>query len=251
MNLVSNAAEAMPEGGNLKISTENKYVDTQIKGHEDIGEGDYIVLTIQDEGLGIAPDDMDRIFEPFYTKKKMGHSGTGLGMSVVWGTVKDHNGFIDFKSTIGKGTTFKIYFPVTRKALQNVTDAFDIKRLHGNNESILVVDDVEVQRVIATSILTQLGYSVHSVGSGEEALEYLKDHTVDLLVLDMIMAPGINGLETYRRTLEFRPTQKAIITSGFSETDLVRQAQALGAGRYLKKPYAIDKIGIAVKNELA
>ncbi len=201
MNLVSNAAEAMPEGGDLKISTENKYVDTQIKGHEDIGEGDYVVLTIQDEGLGIAPDDMDRIFEPFYTKKKMGQSGTGLGMSVVWGTVKDHNGFIDFKSTIGTGTTFKIYFPVTRKALQNDTDAFDIKRLHGNNESILVVDDVEVQRIIATSILTQLGYSVHSVGSGEEALEYLKDHTVDLLVLDMIMAPGINGLETYRRTL--------------------------------------------------
>ena len=251
MNLVSNAAEAMPEGGNLNIATENKYVDTQIKGHEDIGEGDYVVLTIKDEGLGIAPDDIDRIFEPFYTKKKMGQSGTGLGMSVVWGTVKDHKGFIDIKSTIGAGTTFKIYFPATRKAVQNVTDASDIKRLRGNNESILVVDDVEVQRVIATSILTQLGYAVHSVGSGEEALEYLKDHTVDLLVLDMIMAPGINGLETYRRTLEFRPTQKAIITSGFSETDLVRQAQALGAGRYLKKPYAIDKIGLAVKNELS
>jgi signal transduction histidine kinase len=207
MNLVSNAAEAMPQGGNIHISTENRYVDTQIKGHEDILEGEYVVLTIRDEGLGIEPEDIDRIFEPFYTKKKMGHSGTGLGMSVVWGTVKDHKGFIDLKSMPASGTTFKLYFPVTRKAAPNDTEALDIKRLYGNNESILVVDDVEVQRVVATSILTQLGYSVNSVASGEEALAYLKHHTVDLLVLDMIMAPGISGLETYRSALELKPSQ--------------------------------------------
>jgi len=251
MNLVSNAAEAMPNGGNIHISTENRYIDTQIEGHEDILEGDYVVLTIRDEGLGIEPEDLDRIFEPFYTKKKMGYSGTGLGMSVVWGTVKDHKGFIDFKSAIDSGTTFEIFIPVTRKKLQDNTDTLDIKRLCGNNETILVVDDVEAQRIIATSILTQLNYTVSSVKSGEEALEFLKDNAVDLLVLDMIMAPGINGLETYRRALELRPNQKAIITSGFSETDLVRQAQALGAGRYIKKPYTIEKIGMAVKKELS
>ncbi len=250
MNLISNAAEAMPQGGKIQISTENRYVDTRIIGHEDISEGDYVVLTISDQGLGIAPDDLDRIFEPFYTKKKMGHSGTGLGMSVVWGTVKDHNGFIDLKSTIDSGTTFKIYFPVTREAVQSNKEALDMDRLYGNDESILVVDDVESQRIIATSILTQLGYSVDSVASGEEALLFLKDRTVDLLVLDMIMAPGINGLETYRRSLELKPNQKAIITSGYSETDSVKQAQALGAGRYVKKPYTIDKIGLAVKKEL-
>ena len=119
----------------------------------------------------------------------------------------------------------------------------DITRLHGNGESILVVDDVETQRIIATSILTQLKYSVASAASGEEALEYLRDNPVDLLVLDMIMAPGINGLETYRRALELRPSQKAIITSGFSETGYVKQARALGAGRYVKKPYTVEKIG--------
>jgi signal transduction histidine kinase/ActR/RegA family two-component response regulator len=250
MNLVSNAAEAMPQGGNIQIATENRYVDTKIIAHEDITEGDYVVLTVADEGLGIAPDDFDRIFEPFYTKKKMGHSGTGLGMSVVWGTVRDHNGLIDLKSDIGLGTTFKIYFPVTRKIVQQSKNTLDIEDLYGNNESILVVDDVEAQRVIATSILTQLGYSVTSVASGEEALAYLKDHSVDLLVLDMIMAPGINGLETYRKALEIAPEQKAIITSGYSETDSVKQAQAIGAGQYVKKPYTIDKIGMAVKKEL-
>ncbi len=251
MNLVSNAAEAMPDGGNIHMLTENRYVDTKIEGHEDIFEGDYVVLTIIDEGLGIEPDDLDRIFEPFFTKKKMGHSGTGLGMSVVWGTVKDHKGFIDLKSTIGSGTTFNIYFPATRKTVQKNNEVFNIKELYGNKESILVVDDVDVQRTIAASILTQLGYTVSSVASGEEALEYLKDNSADLLVLDMIMAPGINGLETYRRTLELKPGQKAIITSGYSETHFVRQARALGAGRYVKKPYTIDKIGMAVKEELS
>ena len=251
MNLVSNAAEAMPDGGNILISTENRYVDIQIEGQEDIFEGDYVVLTISDEGQGIEPEDMDRIFEPFYTKKKMGYSGTGLGMSVVWGTVKDHGGFIDFKSTIGSGTVFEIFLPVSRKEMHDHREKLDIERLYGNKETILVVDDVEDQRTIATSILTQLNYAVSSVGSGEEALEYLKDHQFDLLLLDMIMAPGINGLETYRSALELRPNQKAIIASGYSETDLVKQAQALGAGIYVKKPYTIEKIGLALKNELS
>jgi CheY-like chemotaxis protein len=200
--------------------------------------------------LGIAPDDLDRIFEPFYTKKKMGHSGTGLGMSVVWGSVKDHHGFIDLNSSIGIGTTFKIYFPVTRKAIQDNGETLGIEDLYGNHETVLVVDDVEAQRKIATSILRQLGYAVRSVASGEEALDYLEGNSVDLLVLDMIMAPGIDGLETYRRALRISPGQRAIITSGFSETESVRQAQALGAGPYIKKPYTIEKIGIAVKKEL-
>ncbi len=115
MNLVSNAAEAMPEGGNLIVSTENRYIDRPITGYDDVKQGDYVVLTVSDTGTGISPDDMEKIFEPFYTKKKMGRSGTGLGMAVVWGTVKDHKGYIDVQSTEGKGTTFTLYFPVTRK----------------------------------------------------------------------------------------------------------------------------------------
>jgi CheY-like chemotaxis protein len=250
MNLVSNAAEAMPQGGSIQIATENEYVDTTRIGHEDIAEGDYVVLTITDNGLGIAPDDLDRVFEPFYTKKKMGHSGTGLGMSVVWGTVKDHKGFIDLESSVGVGTTFRIYLPVTRKTTRDRQAKLAIEDLYGNNESVLVVDDVEAQRKIATSILKQLGYAVSAVASGEEALVYLKENQVDLLVLDMIMAPGIDGLETYRRALEIAPAQKAIITSGYSETDAVKQAQAIGAGSYIKKPYTVEKIGLALKMEL-
>jgi len=114
MNLVSNAAEAMSDGGMIRISTESKYLDKPIKGYDNIREGDYAVLTVSDTGEGISEEDLKRIFEPFFTKKKMGRSGTGLGMAVVWGTVKDHRGYIDIQSTLGQKTTFTLYFPVTR-----------------------------------------------------------------------------------------------------------------------------------------
>jgi CheY-like chemotaxis protein len=251
MNLVSNAAEAMPDGGNIFISTESKYIDKPIRGYDDIKEGDYVILTITDTGIGISSEDMERIFEPFYTKKVMGRSGTGLGMAVVWGTVKDHKGYIDIESTEGKGTTFTLYFPVTRKEISGKEEALPMEEYMGKGESILVVDDVEGQREIASSILKKLGYSVTSVSSGEEAVDYMKDNSVDLLILDMIMDPGIDGLETYKRIIKLHPNQKAIIASGFSETDRVKEAQRLGAGKYIKKPYTLEKIGIAVKNELS
>jgi len=251
MNLVSNAAEAMPGGGEMLISTESRYIDRPIGGYDEVEEGDYVVLTVSDTGVGIPTEDLERIFEPFYTKKKMGRSGTGLGMAVVWGTVKDHKGYIDIQSVEGKGTTFTFFFPVTRKELAKDKAPVSIKDYMGKGESILIVDDVKEQRDIASSILSELGYSVSSVSSGEEAVEYLKNYSADLLLLDMIMDPEIDGLETYKRILEFHPAQKAIIASGFSETDRVKEAQKLGAGKYIKKPYTLEKIGMAVKNELS
>ena len=250
MNLVSNAAEAMPEGGKLTVTTENRYLDRPIKGYDDVREGDYVVLTISDTGTGIASDDLNKIFEPFYTKKKMGRSGTGLGMAVVWGTVKDHNGYIHVQSTEGRGTTFTLYFPITREELPEADSHLAIESYSGNGESILIVDDVEEQRKIASGMLEELGYSVVSVSSGEKAVEYLKTNKVDLLVLDMIMDPGMDGLDTYKKILEIHPEQKAIIGSGFSETDRVKELQSLGAGAYVRKPFLLEKIGLAVREEL-
>jgi len=250
MNLVSNAAEAMPEGGDIFISTESKYIDKPIKGYDDVKEGDYVILTVSDTGIGISSEDLERIFEPFYTKKIMGRSGTGLGMAVVWGTVKDHKGYIDVQSTEGKGTTFTLYFPVSRKEITGKEEALPMEEYMGKGETVLVVDDVEEQREMASRILNKLGYSVTSVSSGEEAVDYMRDNSADLLVLDMIMDPGIDGLDTYKRIIEFHPGQKAIIASGFSETDRVKKAQRLGAGEYIKKPYTLGKIGMAVRDEL-
>ncbi len=250
MNLVSNAAEAMPKGGKIQIKAKNKYIDLPIKGYDDVEEGDYAVLSVSDNGIGIAPEEVNRIFEPFYTKKVMGRSGTGLGMAVVWGTVKDHKGYIHVDSDEGKGTTIKLYFPVTRKPVKKDDAPISFESHKGDGQTILVVDDVKEQREIASKILTQLGYSVETVSSGEAACEYLESKAADLIVLDMIMKPGIDGLETYKRIISKYPQQKAIIASGFSETKRVRETQRLGAGRYVKKPYTIEKIGMAVKNEL-
>ncbi len=251
MNLVSNAAEAMPSGGAIQITTENQYIDCPIKGYDTVEEGDYVKLTVSDIGVGISPGDIDQIFEPFYTKKTMGRSGTGLGMAVVWGTVKDHDGYIDVQSELGEGTTFTLYFPITRKKLPAEKPDILTDMYMGKGESILVVDDVKQQREIASRMLKKLGYNVLSVPSGEEAVIYLQENTADLLVLDMIMNPGIDGLETYKKILKFHPRQKAIIASGFSESRQVKAAQKMGAGSYLKKPYSFEKIGLAVKAELA
>jgi two-component system cell cycle sensor histidine kinase/response regulator CckA len=250
MNLVSNAAESIAERGYISISTDNSYIDNSITDCDDQEEGDYVVLKVSDTGAGIPQEDINRIFEPFYTKKKMGRSGTGLGMSVVWGTVMDHKGNIDVKSTIGEGTSFTLYFPATRKKAYKKEENFLVGDYMGRGEAILVIDDVEEQRQIASSILSELGYSVTTTSSGEQALDYMKDNSADLLVLDMIMDPGMDGLDTYSKIIELHPNQKAIIASGFSETGRVKLAQKLGAGRYLKKPYILETMGLAVRNEL-
>ena len=221
-----------------------------IAGYDHIEEGEYVVYRISDKGVGISNEDLERIFEPFYSKKIMGRSGTGLGMAVVWGTLKDHGGYIDIKSVEGEGTEFKLYFPVMQEERKKDAVRVPLDSYTGKGENILVVDDVEEQRDIASGMLKKLGYSVTAVASGEEAISHVRNDAPDLLVLDMIMDPGIDGLDTYRKILEYRPGQKAIVVSGFSETNRVKEIQKLGAGKYVKKPYTMENIGLAIREEL-
>jgi CheY-like chemotaxis protein len=249
MNLVSNASEAIEGSGNVTVSTENRYIDKSLKGYADVKINEYVVLTVSDDGSGIASDEMERIFEPFYSKKVMGRSGTGLGLAVVWNVVQNHEGYIDVKSD-ANGTSFELYFPIVREEITDSKTPASIQEYKGNGETILVVDDVESQREISCKMLDILEYKAKSVSSGEEAVEYLKENTVDLILLDMIMDPGINGRETYEQIISIHPNQKAIIVSGFAETDEVKETQKLGAGQYIKKPFALEMIGLAVKEEL-
>ena len=250
MNLVSNAAESISGEGEVIIRTENRYLDKAVVGYDEVREGDYVVLSVSDTGTGISDEHREKIFEPFYTKKAMGRSGTGLGLTIVWGTVKDHNGYIDVSSRVGEGTTFTLYFPATRDEQTAPPERTPVERYMGRGETVLVVDDIAEQRDVASGLLRKLGYRVHSVSSGEEAIEYLKQNRADILILDMIMAPGMDGMEAYRRILEIHPQQKAILVSGFSETYRVRKAQLLGAGVYVKKPYVMETIGLALRKEL-
>jgi CheY-like chemotaxis protein len=249
MNLVSNASEAIIGSGTVTISTSNRYVGKGLNGYENLKENNYAVLSVTDEGPGISSEELERIFEPFYTKKVMGRSGTGLGLAVVWNVVQDHDGTIEVTSD-KTGTTFQLYLPITKEAILDSNSAMPISTYQGKGETILVVDDAENQREIACKLLDRLRYKTTAVSSGEEAVEFLKHQSVDLIILDMIMDPGMNGRETYKKILALHPAQKAILVSGFAETDEVLKAQELGAGRYIKKPYSLEKIGAAVRDEL-
>ncbi len=250
MNLITNAVESITLEGLITIQTSSCYVDKPFGNYNKVEEGEYILLTIRDNGIGIAEEDLTKIFEPFFTTKSLGRSGSGLGMAVVWGTIKDHGGYIDVTSKKTKGTTFELYFPRLRSSKEFIVEKSVMQRVEGDGESILVIDDIKEQREIATLILTKLGYHVESVSSGEGAINVVKNRQVDLLLLDMIMLPGIDGLETYRQIIKIAPKQKAIIVSGFSENTKVTEAQKLGTGAFVKKPYSFEELAIAVQKEL-
>ncbi len=249
MNLLNNAAEAISGNGLICISTSNKYIDKPLPGNQYMKRGEYVQVIISDTGSGIPEKDIDRIFEPFYTKKVMGRSGTGLGLTVVWNTVQDHNGGIKVTSS-DKGTSFELYFPSTREELSENLEKIDIDELQGHGEHILVVDDEVQQQDITQKMLVSLGYHVKCVDSGEDAIQYLREKTVDLVVLDMIMDPGINGRQTYEEIIKLHRHQKAIIVSGFSKNEDVKITQEMGAGKFVKKPYVTRQIALAVKQTL-
>ena len=250
MNLVSNAVEALPEGGRVIVSTANCYVGQPIKGYSDVARGEYVLLQVEDNGIGIPSEDLPHIFEPFYTKKIMGRSGTGLGMAVVWGSVQDHQGYIDVQSQQGQGTAISVYLPVSDEPLAEDLPDIPTQDYTGKGETILIVDDTQDQRIIAGRMLKELGYKVHSVASGEAAVEIIKRQPMDLILLDMIMGAGMDGLETYRRILQIHPTQKAIFVSGFPETNHVRAARELGAKAYVKKPFVLEELGVVIRTAL-
>lgn len=253
MNLVTNAAEAIPWEGKITVTTRDEHLDKPLRAYDcDIPPGNYVVLSVSDNGIGISPEDQKKIFLPFFSKKKMGRSGTGLGMTVVWGTISDHNGFIIIDSEKDVGTTIQIYFPGIHKYSENFKeDPLDqIEHFQGNGEIIMVIDDIQEQREIASMLLTQLGYIVYTATHVDEAFDLLGDQRADLFILDMIMENGPDGLDNFKRIIKRFPHTRVIITSGFSETDRVKEAQHLGVGQYIQKPYTLIQIAAAIKTEL-
>ncbi len=246
INLTLNAAEAT-EKGTVTLSTRNVEIDTPRTAYDlAVSPGLYTQLSVEDTGRGIGEEDINRIFEPFYTKKKMGRSGTGLGLAVVYGTVKDLGGFIDVSSREGKGTRFDLFFPSTGMATDAPDKDLELRNIYGSHENILIVDDEKSQREIASAILKKLRYRPREAASGEDALEEVKKRAYDLVILDMIMEPGLDGLETYRKILQINPNQRALIITGFSQTGRMDQCLRLGKTDYLKKPLALEKLGRAV-----
>jgi two-component system, cell cycle sensor histidine kinase and response regulator CckA len=250
MNLIINGMEAIEGEGNVTITTANSALDALPPGTiGDLAHGKYSRIIISDTGTGIAAEDLPRIFEPFYTRKAMGRSGTGLGLALVWNIMRDHGGSVDVTSS-PTGTTFELWFPSVDRETSPHTDKLDHRTYRGKGERLLVIDDEPRQRHIAQALLTALNYRVASVASGEEALAYLQSHEIDLLILDMILAPGWNGRESYAEILKIRPGMKAIIASGFAEDEEVKLTLAMGAAAFVKKPYTFEQIGSALYKAL-
>lgn len=249
MNLIGNALEVVGSDGEVKLSTENVHLAEPKMAYERIEAGDYVKISISDNGPGIPSRHLEHVFEPFYSKKVMGKSGTGLGLAIVWTTIHEHRGFIDVKSG-QEGTSFELYFPSTKEQEFCDNPAVSINALRGNGEIILVVDDQQAQCSTTRALLENIGYRAVTVTSGEDALDVCKKTQMDLVILDMILEDGMNGRETYEQLLKINPQQKAIVVSGFSENEEMIKIQELGVSHFVKKPYTLDQLGMAVKQSL-
>ncbi|MEK6201190.1 MAG: response regulator [Desulfobulbaceae bacterium] len=249
MNLVLNGVEAISGPGKVLVSTRNQTVDAENGERLHIAPGQYVVVVVSDTGTGVSDADRQQIFEPFYTKKKLGRSGTGLGLAIVWNTMKDHKGTVTVESS-SEGSSFSLYFPVSAGQVSEKGSHVDLQHLQGQGETVLVVDDDALQRDIAVKMLTLLEYTPRAVASGEEAVATFDQGAVDLILLDMLMEPGMNGCQTYAEIIKRHPGQKAVIASGFSESEDVRRACLLGAGGFIKKPYPVEQLGQMVQKVL-
>ncbi len=246
-NLVGNSFDAMQGIGTLTIKTQNWYVRSVTGKYVQIPMGEYAKIILSDTGCGIKENVQKRIFEPFFTTKVTEkRRGSGLGLSVVHAVVEDHGGFIDMESQVDQGTTFYLYFPITRVD----TTTAQSETFEGGDETILVVDDDELQRGVTLKLLNKLGYKAQAVGSGEEALKRVAEDPPQLLMLDMVMEGGMDGTETYQRALQLNPSQKAIIVSGFSESERIEEAYHLGAVTFVRKPLTLKSLAHAVRKEL-
>lgn len=250
MNLLINGVEAAAPEGRVEILTVNRAGSTSIS--PDLPEGaKQLIIVIRDTGPGIADEHIDHIFEPFYTTKKMGRSGSGLGLSVVWNTIVEHRGTIGVENR-RPGAQFTVTLPVARQ-LAGITlpaEPFEWSGYRGQ-ELLLVVDDEPQLIEIATRILQDLGYRVLAAASGEEAVAIQAKHPIDLVLLDMVLGDGIGGYETYRQMIANRPGQRAIIVSGYSTSEEVTRTLGLGASFLLKKPYSMTELARAVQQALA
>ena len=250
MNLVNNGAEAITDSGLIDITTQNMEIDPTSDKEYKLDAGQYTILSVRDSGKGISSEELEHIFEPFYTKKELGRSGTGLGLTVVWNTMEEHGGRV-FVDSNDSGTCFRLFFPTVDGEALPDNEEETVPLSTDRQEKILVVDDEPLLRDLATQMLTSLGYDVDSVESGESAIQYLKEKPADVIILDMLMDPGMNGFETYSEIVRIIPKQKAVIASGFSESDDVKAAIKLGACAFIKKPYMMNELGKAVKKALS
>ncbi len=243
LNLVVNARDAMPRGGALSINTGSvNFANGVLRAHPEARPGSFVYFSVRDTGTGIAPEHVNRIFEPFFTTKEVG-KGTGLGLATVYGIVKQHEGWIELQSAVGKGTVFQIFLPVAEIAGGAAAEAAGSEKLPGGNEGILLVEDDERVRLLTGRLLMDFGYTVWEASSAKGALEIWQTHgeEIDLVLTDVVMPDGMTGRELAEKLWKERSDLKVIFSSGYSpdvagqDTEFVKRSR----GHFLQKPYSI------------
>jgi CheY-like chemotaxis protein len=248
LNLFVNAWHAMPAGGDLYLQTENIILDKAYVKPFKAGPGKYVKISVTDTGVGMDDKTLKRIFDPFFTTRDMGR-GAGLGLASTYGIIKNHNGIINAYSEKGKGSTFNIYLPVSNK---HMTKEMGSSKLPvGGNETILLVDDEPVIMEVTKPMLEVLGYKVYCAGSGQEAIDIIrqKGETIDLVILDMIM-PGIGGAETFDQLKLMNKEIPVILSSGYSLNGQAEQILEKGCCGFIQKPFNLDELSEKIRKAL-
>jgi len=252
LNLAVNSRDAMPHGGQLIITTGTEILAPKPAGQNSGAPAGLCVrLTVTDTGSGIAPENLPHIFEPFFTTKEVG-KGTGLGLATAYGIIKQHQGWIEVESTVGKGTTFRIYFPVMAGAATEKKSGPMTTTLPRGTETILVVEDELIVRLTVCNLLQRFGYTVLPAESGAEALKVWQKHKdrIQLLLTDIVMPGNMPGYELARQLLAEKPQLKIIYTSGYSEDLADKRVTLMEGVNFLQKPYAPQQLAEALRKTL-
>ncbi len=251
MNLVVNARDAMPDGGKLTVTTANITLDqSQLKNSPELGAGDYVLLAIADTGTGMSEEVKTHLFEPFFTTKPLGR-GTGLGLATCFGIVKQNGGYIDVQSELGRGTTFKIYFPRVQSAPEPPRVCLAPTAETGGGETVLLVEDETAVRELVGATLREKGYTVVEAGNGAEGLRLAHQHDgkIDLVLTDVIM-PVMGGKEMADALRTSRPETKVLFTSGYAENSLGHHGVLWPGIKFLQKPYPTATLARKVREVL-
>jgi len=252
MNLVVNARDAMPEGGRISVSTSNVDVDTENAAmHAGVPAGPYTVLTVDDTGQGIDDVTMTRIFEPFFTTKPLGQ-GTGLGLSTVYGIVKQSGGYVFVKSIVGQGTTFRVYLPAVRGPAANVPSAERATAARATSALVLLVEDEPNVRSITRRILERDGYRVVEAANGAEAVRLMEqqEETIALVLTDLVM-PEMGGRELAAHVRRVSPESRVMFMSGYTEDAILRKSAVEPGTLFVHKPFTLETLRHKVREALS
>ncbi len=248
LNLCINARDAMPTGGTLTLGTRLEEISGgEEEIPEDLARGKYISLFLSDTGVGIPSENLPRIFEPFFSTKDPG-KGSGMGLAMAYGIVKNHAGYLDVRSAPGEGSTFRVLLPASSKEFLLSPAAVPEEPPSGGTETVLFVDDEESLRLLADEMLGRLGYRVLTAGNGLEALKTYEERRgeIAIVILDMIM-PGMGGEETFHRLKEIDPSVRILISSGYTVEGRPQSLLSAGAAGFLQKPYRVGALAAVLR----